>query len=551
MKNYIRPVLLSILFFLAGEISLAQSSNTRYWVAFTDKNASPYSVGNPQQFLSQRAINRRALHGYPVTTQDLPVNPSYVTQVKATGAVLVSRSRWFNGVIVRITNPSQLTAINALPFVQSTKSVALIRPQPLYVGPRENPPVMAKQASPQAVDRFDYGQGYGQINQLNGICLHNQYFDGAGMQIAELDNGFMNANNISAFDSLFMQNRMIGKFNFFKGDTSETYTLGGHGTSVLSCMAAFKPGTFIGTAPYASYYLLRSEVDTCEQIIEEYSWVSAVEYADSAGADIATSSLGYIGFDDATQDHTWADLDGKTSIASRSATLAARRGMIVCVAAGNAGTSGWRKITIPSDADSILCVGAVDNGGSYAAFSSQGYSADGRVKPDVMAQGLGTTVISTGGTEITSNGTSFATPVLAGMVACLWQANPTKKNMEVIAAIRQSASQYASPDSLMGYGIPDFCLANQILKSTGGLADNVELQFTGNGLTVSGLNDCTLSVDLYDVTGRLLESASASVRYGQRTTISLAAYDAAPAGVYLVKITSDKGYKSARKLAKQ
>lgn len=550
MQNYSLRFIFFILACVLSGLVIAQSSNTRYWVAFTDKSGSPYSLSNPQQFLSQRAINRRALHGYPVNTEDLPVNPSYVSQVQATGAIVISRSRWFNGIIVRVTNPSQITAINALPFVQSTKSVALIRPEPLYVGPRENPLSVQKHAAPLIVDRFNYGQAYAQISQVNGICLHNQFYDGAGMEIAELDNGFQNANNISIFDSLYAHNRVIGRFNFFKGDTSELYSLGSHGTSVLSCMAAFEPGNFIGTAPYAKYYLLRSEVDTCEQIIEEYSWVSAIEYADSAGADIATSSLGYIGFDDSTQNHTWEHLNGKTSVASRSATLAARRGMIVCVAAGNAGSSPWRKITIPSDADSILCVGAVDNTGAYASFSSQGYSADGRVKPDIMAQGLGTTVISSGGSVITSNGTSFATPVIAGMVACLWQANPTKKNMEIISAIKQSASQFAAPDSLMGYGIPDFCLADQILKTTA-IQEHPDLQFNANGLTISGLENCVLQTELYDMTGRLLGGARAQVTYGQKTVLRLPAYEQARTGVYLLTISSDKGYWSARKIVKQ
>ena len=550
MRNYSLRFIVSIIVCVLGELAIAQSSNTRYWVAFTDKSGTPYSVSNPQQFLSQRAINRRTLHNYPVNTEDLPVDPSYVSQVRATGAIVISRSRWFNGIIVRVTNTSQIAAISALPFVQSTKSVALIKPEPLYDGPRENPSSVQKQAAPQSADRFDYGQGYGQISQVNGICLHNNYYDGAGMEIAELDNGFQNANNISIFDSLYAHNRVIGRFNFFKGDTSELYSLGSHGTSVLSCMAAFESGNFIGTAPYAKYYLLRSEVDTCEQIIEEYSWVSAVEYADSAGADIATSSLGYIGFNDSTQNHTWDHLDGKTSIASRSATLAARRGMIVCVAAGNAGSGSWRKITIPSDADSILCVGAVDNTGAYASFSSQGYSADGRVKPDIMAQGLGTTVISSSGSVITSNGTSFATPVIAGMVACLWQANPTKKNMEIISAIKQSASQYATPDSLMGHGIPDFCLADQILKTSAIAEHSPDVQFTPNGLVVSGLENCVLQAELYDMTGRLRARAREQVTYGQKAVLRLPAYEQARTGVYLLTISSDKGYWSARKIVK-
>jgi len=552
MKNYNSRVVLVFLFCLAGQFLFSQSSNTRYWVAFTDKNSSPYSISNPQQFLSQRAINRRALHGYAVNTQDLPVNPSYVSQVGATGAVIMSKSRWYNGVLVRISNPAQLTAINALPFVQSTKSVAFIKPLSGYVGPRENPPVNQKNAAPQSADRFNYGQGFNQVDQLNGECLHNLFYDGTGMQIAVIDNGFKNADTIPIFDSLWAHNRVLGKHNFFSGDTTDLFVLGGHGTSVLSCMAAFTGGSFIGTAPYASYYLLRSEIDTCEQIVEEYTWVSAIEYADSAGADIANSSLGYIGFDDATQDHTWADLDGKTSVASFSATMAARRGMIVCIAAGNSGSSSWRKITIPSDADSILCVGAVDGTGNYANFSSQGYSADGRVKPEVVAQGEQSTVISANsGNVITSNGTSFATPILAGMVACLWQGNPTKTNIEVMNAIKQSASKYTTPDSLLGHGIPDFCLADQILKGGIGIFNQPDIQFNQSGLYVSGMENCKLTVEMYDISGRLLSTTTKEISgYGQKTSMDIPAYQMAATGIYLWKITSDKGYRWSKKISK-
>ncbi len=549
-----KKIITCLVLIFISQIIFSQSSNTRYWVAFKDKNGSPYSVGTPLQFLSQRALNRRALHGYAVNAQDIPVNPSYVSQVRATGAIVISSSRWFNGVTVRVTNPAQVTAINALSFVQSTKSVARVKSSPRIVPASENISSVNQKTSSttQSVGRFNYGAGYNQIHLLNGECLHDQYYDGIGMQIAEIDDGFLNANTISIFDSVWAQNRVITKHNFFNGDTTDLFAIGGHGTSVFSCMAAFKSGSFIGTAPYAKYYLLRSEVDSSEQIMEEYSWVAAIEFADSAGADVATSSLGYTLFDDGTQDHTWATLDGKTSVASWSATLAARRGMIVCVAAGNEGNKSWRKITIPSDADSILCVGAVDASGIYAGFSSQGYSADGRVKPDVMSEGLNSTIISSGGGNvITSSGTSFATPILAGMVACLWQGNPTKTNMQVMQAIKQSATQYATPDSLMGHGIPDFCLADQILKGTVGIYTNPSLQYDASGFYVLGIENCNLTLEMYDMQGNLLVSKHTKItNYGARTTIEIPSYNTMAAGMYIVKITSDKGNKWTRKLVK-
>jgi subtilisin family serine protease len=320
-------------------------------------------------------------------------------------------------------------------------------------------------------------------------------------------------------------------------------------------MAAFTSASMIGTAPFASYYLLRSEVDSSEQIMEEYSWVAAIEFADSAGADVVTSSLGYTQFDDASQSHTIADLNGRTSVASRSATMAARRGMIVCVAAGNEGSNSWRKITIPSDADSILCVGAVDAQGNYASFSSQGYSADGRVKPDVMSQGLNSTVVSSGnGAVITSSGTSFATPILAGLAACLRQGNPTKTNMQIIAAIKQSATQFTSPDSLMGYGIPDFCQADLILKGNASTQIFVYPTVFGNqsSLYIVGSQDYKLTLGLYDIQGRLLMSEPATILAdnGYKQVIQIPSTDVLPSGMYIIKISSDKGETWIRKLIK-
>ena len=543
-----------IIFLLANFFGFSQTY-TRYWVAFKDKNSSPYSIGNPQQFLSQRAINRRTLHSFPVTAQDLPVNPSYISQVQATGAVILSRSRWFNGVVVRITNPSQVAAITALSCVQTNKPVARILPMRKTVKVENDELSSRKNFAIQTTGRFNYGGAYNQIHQLNGECLHDQFYDGTGMQIAEIDDGFSNANVISIFDSLWVQNRMIGKHNFFSGDTTDLYAIGGHGTEVLSCMAAFKNGSMVGTAPYAKYYLLRSEIDSTEKIMEEYSWVSAIEYADSAGADVATSSLGYSIFpNDPSMDHTWADLDGKTSVASLSATMAARRGMIVCVAAGNEGGSTWQKITIPSDADSIMAVGAVTNTGNYAGFSSTGFSADGRVKPDVMAQGQNATLISTNGNVISGSGTSFATPILAGMTACLWQGNPTKTNMQVIDAIKQSASRYTTPDSIMGYGIPDFCLADQILKGNIGTQVYVYSTFFEDkpSVFISGNRDMNLTIELFDINGRRLVNSPAKILKdnGFKQAIEIPETSNLPAGMYLIKITADDGQRWVTKIIK-
>ncbi|MBS1647560.1 MAG: S8 family serine peptidase [Bacteroidetes bacterium] len=451
--------------FLCNISAFSQVSFSRYWVGFTDKNGSPYSVSTPLSFLSQRAINRRTHQGFSITAQDFPVNPNYIQQVRATGALVMCRSRWFNGVVIRISDSAQLLAVQALSCVQNTKPLAKTLPSkphiPYAVQGNTNERTEATQSNV-----FNYGASQGQIYLLNGQCLHNQNYNGSGMQIAVIDDGFIGSPTMSVFDSLWHNHQVLASHDFFNDSDTLAYTEGGHGSEVLSCMASNLSGQLVGTAPYAHYYLLRSEIDSTEKLVEEYQWVSAIEYADSSGADVVNSSLGYTQFDDAFMNHTWADLNGRTSVASMSATLAARRGMIVCVAAGNEGNNAWRKISVPADADSILAVGATDSNGNYANFSSVGNTADGRIKPDVAAQGVNTALCFTSNSIATGNGTSFASPTIAGLAACLWQGNPSKTNMQIIQAIKQSASQYSHPDSLKGYGIPNFCIADQILKGT-------------------------------------------------------------------------------------
>lgn len=528
--------------------SYAQTVYTRYFVAFTDKNNSNYSTGNPQQFLSQRAINRRANQSIAITNQDIPVDTAYVKRVAKTGAIIICRTRWFNGVVVRLTNQAQIDSINLLPFVVSSKPLARVRAPKKLIPVAENMASNEKISATQS-DVFNYGASKNQIYMLNGECLHNQGYNGTGMQIGIIDDGFLNAKTAFVFDTLWNNNQVIATHDFLRND-SLVYNEGGHGTEVLSCIAANAPGQMIGTAPYAKFYLLRSEIDSTEKILEEYQWVAAIEYADSAGADVINSSLGYTTFDDPTQNHTWADLNGRTSVASISATMAARRGMIVCVAAGNEGGSAWQKISVPADADSILAVGAVDASGAYASFSSTGNTADGRIKPDVVAEGQGTIVYNSGSGSVgASNGTSFASPTIAGMVACLWQGNPSKTNMQVIAAIKQSASQYSSPDSLLGYGIPDFCVADQILKGTFGIKS-----LTSNLInTLCGNNDCQLTVNVYDVAGRLVLSTQTKSSQTNTTDKIIQSLDlsSVSGGIYVVKISSSNGNSYTKKLVKQ
>ncbi len=302
---------------------------------------------------------------------------------------------------------------------------------------------------------LDYGFAADQINIMEGEFLHNLGYLGNGMVIAVLDAGFTNVNTISAFTHLWNENRILGYWDFVNNNDS-VFDKNAHGTAVLSTMAGIKSGEIIGTAPNASYWLLRSEDAPTETISEEYNWLAAAEFADSAGADIINSSLGYTTFDNPAEDHTYADMDGNTTIITKAADLAFSKGILVVNSAGNSGSETWHYIGAPADGKNVLSIGAVDHDGSCASFSSRGPTYDGRIKPNVTTIGKNSAIVNTDGNVVYGSGTSFSSPEMAGMAASLWQAFPTKTNAEIKDAIERSASQYNSPDANLGYGIPNF-----------------------------------------------------------------------------------------------
>ncbi len=470
MKSF--PFLLLLTALLAG--AQAQIAPDKYYVQFTDKNNSPYSIDNPQEYLSQRAIERRGRQNIPIDLYDIPVNPSYVQGVGATGATILNKTKWFNGVTIYTEDPAVLEAIGNLPYVawvtapdasapmSSIKEDDLQKSFFLWENYRQDAPAYLKNTG--SASDFNYGLSLNQIQMLNGDQFHGMGYRGQGMVIAVLDAGFTNADSHDAFDSLWFNNQILGTRDFVRGGES-TFDEHPHGTMVLSTMGANYPGQLIGTAPKASYWLLRSEDGASEYIIEEYNWVSAAEFADSAGVDIINSSLGYTEFNDPSQNHTYADMDGDSTPITRGADFAASRGILVVNSLGNEGGSAWYYLSAPSDGDSVMGIGAVDANGFIAGFSSHGPSYDGRVKPNVVTQGSGVYVADAFSVNsyTFSGGTSFSSPILAGMAACLWQANPLLTNMQIKHAIEESASQYQAPDASMGHGIPDFVMANNIL----------------------------------------------------------------------------------------
>lgn len=439
-----------------------QSQTNKYFIAFKNKNNNGYSVSNPAAFLSAKSIQRRINQGISIDYSDMPVTPAYVNQISAiSGVTVLHRIKWLNGIVIQTTSTVALSVIQSYTYVQSSVPLNFINNKK-----EDAVSVNTPSSFPEKIYSYNYGSSYTQNHQLNIECLHNAGFRGDGMIIAVIDAGFYNVNNNPVFDSLLMQGRLLGTRDFVSRDTM-VFEDDIHGAYVLSTMAALSPGNIIGTAPKASYWLLRSEDVSSEYPIEEYYWVRAAEFADSVGADIITSSLGYSTFDNASYNHTYAMMNGKTTPISKAALMASRKGMFVNIAAGNEGDNSWYYITAPADADSICTVGAVDNMGNVASFSSRGPTSDGRIKPDVCAMGVNTALASPNGSVTNGNGTSFATPLIAGAAACLWQAKNNLTNMQLLNLIKQHANYSSNPNNNIGWGIPDFCGAYTYIKTFG------------------------------------------------------------------------------------
>ncbi|MBL7954944.1 MAG: S8 family serine peptidase [Flavobacteriales bacterium] len=464
-------VVASVLAFATG--AHGQTAPDTYWVAFTDKSSTPYSLSQPEAFLSARAIQRRAAQNIAYDELDLPVDPAYVAAVEGLpGVAVLNRSKWFNGVTVRVESGDALAAVQALPFV-ATVNVSgggeSLRPTP----DKFRAPLAA---TARDVDEALYGSSFLQISMLNGQALHGIGAQGQGMLIGVLDSGFEGVDVSMAFEAVRQRGGIVATRDLVTHD-GDVYADHWHGRAVLSCMAARLDSQLIGTAPEADYVLLRTEEVATEYPVEEDHWIAGAELADSLGCDVLNTSLGYTTFDDSTMDHTYEQLDGLTLRISIAANIASSKGMVPVNSAGNSGSSSWFYISAPADAIDVLTVGAVGDVENHAPFSSHGPSADGRVKPDVCAMGWGTRVLNVGqDSAVAANGTSFASPVLAGLVACLWQLHPGRTATEIMDAVRRSASLFSDPNDSLGYGIPDFGAAHAWLTMTIGIDEPVTSQ---------------------------------------------------------------------------
>lgn len=463
MKGYGLKLSWILLVLINGFFSpVTHGQDVFYRFSFTDKNGNGYDVSRPNEFLSQRCIDRRQKWKIPIDERDLPLNDDYVDAlVQITGGRVHSRSKWFNEVVLQLSDSSMISLADELPFIR----------QAIRVKSRKKPHTSISQKS-EATDIFCsddhfYGKSCNQIAMLNGQSLHNMGFTGRGIHIAQLDAGWLATDRLPCFRRLYDENRLVTIRDFAYPHDENVYSLNSHGTSVLSIMASYWPDSLIGAAPDATYHLFRSEDPLSETNLEEDNWVAAAELADSIGVDIINSSLGYSLFDSAWMNYTYADMDGNIARCTQGADIAAEKGIIVVNSAGNSGLSAWHHITAPSDGDNVLAIGAVDADKVFATFSGWGPSADGDVKPDVCAQGRGTYFAGLDSTVKKGNGTSFSSPLVAGMAACLMQASPDRSPFEVREAIKKSAHLYDVPTDSLGYGIPDMMKALALLRSDG------------------------------------------------------------------------------------
>lgn len=527
---------------------------TKFFVPFTDKDNSPFSLSSPQVFLSARAIQRRQNQNIGYDWYDLPVNPSYVQQVAATGATVVGRSKWLNGVIIQTMDVNVLNAVQALPFVFNYSPVAMQgqgNNQPKWKDfPVESVMKVEKELSPS-----DYGIALNQIDMVGGLGLHNAGYKGQGKLIAVLDAGFPGVNANIAFDSLNARNGLT----FFRdvvspGNDITQGSISAHGAYVLSIIAANMPGQMIGSGPGADFALIRTEDAGTENIIEEYNWVIGAEIADSLGADIINSSLGYNLFDQSFMNHSFADMDGQTNISSQGANKAASKGMLVVVSQGNEGNSTWGRVVSPADADSALAVGGVDSSGNYASLSGRGPAADGAIKPNVAAKGYQTSYVSVSGSVFEGNGTSFASPIISGLAACLWQAIPSLTAWNLKQLIEQCSSQFTEPDAYLGYGIPNFSYAIVLMDSPQPqsiASDELLLAFpnpfsSSIDLKFYSTQNQKVDIQVCDMLGKVVYRDSKNVFHEAMNKLTLDLPIDLEEGIYQVGIRTEKGFYSAK-----
>ena len=506
------------------------------WVYLSDKENVAASILDPISILTQEAIDRKNAHGVSIDARDVPVNETYVSQLKnATGITVMAKSKWFNAVHIRGTQ-TDIQALTSLSFINTID----FADKSLNAKSTKTKHKQTKTSKLESsFTTFNYGDASNQIEMFKGDKLHLADYTGTGMTVAVLDAGFPNVNSMTSFKRLRDAGNVLGSYDFVNRDVDVyTGTTSSHGTWVLSDMAGYIENEFVGTAPDASYYLFITEDAPNENPVEESYWVEAVELADSLGVNVINTSLGYTTYDNLNYSYTPSDMDGNTAFITKGANIAFEKGMLLVNSAGNSGrpTDPWQIVGAPADAAGVLSIGAVDASGNYAAFSSKGNGTQPTQKPDVVAKGQASAVIGIDDVVVTLDGTSFSSPILAGGIVCLWQALPNKTNGEIMQLVRESASQYTTPDYFLGYGIPNLESAlNTALSVESNTTNDVIINIYPNPVKdklyiklPSGDSPAILS--LYDILGKEINIYNISNSNNVIDVLSI------PKGIYIVKL---------------
>ncbi len=527
-----RHISLLVLLFICS----ASWGQSRYWIRFTDKGDLLQSQA--QVALSPRAIANRVRQGIALDASDYPVSARYLDQLQTLGIEVKRVSRWLNGVSAEL-NPTQRRQLEALPFVQHIQPVAWSAGISEQTGTQDD----------NCPDISDTDTHLRQLSMVGLDDLHRSGYTGKGVLVAVFDNGFRGVDTLGAFRHLFLEGRILATKDYVDNDTDvfETCIHCRHGTNVFSILAAKLPGQLMGSAPDASYLLLRTENDYSETHQEEDNWIAAAEFADSMGAQVFTTSLGYFAFDAGEGDYTNADLDGNTALITIAADMAADKGIVVVNSAGNEGTRG---LVSPADGNGVIAVGAVDQCETLAAFSSRGPSADGRIKPDISAMGLHTFISLPDGRVVRGNGTSFSCPVVSGLAACLVQAAPQASRDQLYQALIESASQFNTPDNAYGYGIPNGAKALELLTNQILTENAYEDPFRRKNIVLypnptsgwiylafeADFPDGPVLVEIIDIRGQIVREVEGTIAVGE---IPVFLPSPIQNGFYTVRISND------------
>ncbi len=547
-----RPLII-ILLFLCQQ---AYAQEVKYLIRFTDKKNNGYDLAIPFAFLSEKSLQRRLKQNIEIDSTDLPVTKAYVDSISSIASIrIINKSKWFNQILIGVNDTTLLQKVRAFPFVISTEPINNSQSKKIKekISINYQETVSAKSTAENEngfsgiQSPYNYGFSYNQIHIHHGDFLHDKGFHGESMTIALLDDGFNNYLFNPAFDSLRNDHRILGTYDFVNGKTSVNEEEV-HGSNCFSIIASNIPTVMIGSAPGANYWLFKTEDDHSETPVEEQNWVAAAEFADSVGVDLITTSLGYGYFDDSIFNLSYLERNGHTSLVSRAGNLAVSKGMVVTASMGNSGNDIGEKIYVgcPADGDSVYAVGAVKANGQIATFSSWGPNSSGQVKPDGVSVGSGTSLVGNDGNLYSGDGTSYSTPNLAGLIACLWQAFPEFNCHDILQAVRQSSDEYQNPNDRYGYGLPDFEKAYEALSKkrtgiSGQLTATDWIRVTPVPFdkkivilfqpSVTG----TATLQLLNISGKLIQTDTTPVSAGQAQLFEMNIITPLATGIYLIR----------------